>query len=416
MKILIAEQLVIEELNNQYAQEFRSAKPSDTPDPALNPLIDYLGEAYLVGLGEGTHGTKEFYEMKDQIFRNLVVDKGFKAIVFELPWGNAWIINEYVTKGIGTLDDVIDQGGYWTYDTQEVRDLAQWMHDYNQTVSDEEKIYFIGNDPQGSGFSEERNLIIDFLNKVQPDSVIRLFTNYNQLPRTDLSTYKNADPSVHEANIIGTQKVYDHFIQYKDAFIAASSELEYEIALMATHLIQHREYIYRIGDYGIPRDSLMAVYSEWWQQILADNAKVALWAHNYHVMNLQAFNTMGTFLKDRHQENYRTVGFSFSKGNFMAVENSNGSFFGPFSQNISDASCQTINQVLEQATPDQYYLLFEEMDGESSRYFSDFHPYYMIGAVFNSDELSTSYTHQRRLSQLFDVLIHFDETRAALLR
>ena len=415
----MSEQQVVDELNDNYAYAFAGAQPG-VKDPGLDPLIDYLGDSPLVGLGEATHGTAEFYKMKDQLFRRLVEEKDFKAIVFELPWGNAWVINEFVTKGVGTADEVIDQCGYWTYDTQEVRDLAQWIHDFNNSLPEEEQIYFVGCDPQGSSFSEERALISAYLSKVQPDSVIEIFKHYNDLPRGDLSDYVNAETSIKQQNIAGTQKVYDHFVRHRSAFIAASSELEYEIAWMATHVIQHREYIYRIGNSGVPRDSLMAIYVEWWQRILGNDVKVAIWAHNFHVMDAAVDNLdwMGTYLRRRNGDDYRNVAFSFSAGSFNAFKaNAMAGFAGPVQrQSIPSPVCQTANQLLDSVSGNQHYIIFSELQGESRSYFNAAQPFYQLGAGFNFNYLSFNYTQPRRLSRLWDVLIHFDKTRASDLQ
>ena len=133
-------------------------------------------------------------------------------------------------------------------------------------------------------------------------------------------------------------------------------------------------------------------------------------------MNLTGFDWMGTILRRRHQSDYRNVGFSFSTGNFIAVKQSNGSYLGPQEQSIPEASCRTSNQLLAQVDADQFYLLFHEMNGVSRQYFIDEQPFYQLGSVFNIDDLPQLYTHPRRLARLFDVLIHFDETKAAVLR
>ena len=410
---------IIDELNSGYAHPLADAHP-DTIDPGLDLLIDFLGDTPLVGLGEATHGTADFYQMKDKIFRALVQQKNFKSIIFELPWGNAWVINEFVTKGIGTANSTVNQGGYWTYDTKEVRELAQWIHDYNLSLPDEEKIYFVGCDPQGSNFDVERDMISSYLQTVQPDSVIELFKNYNHLPKSDLSNYKRESDSIKTLNIIGTKKVYEHFVRNRDLFIDASSELEYEIALMAAHVIQHREYIYRIGNSGVPRDSLMAIYSEWWQRILGDQAKVAIWAHNLHVMDAAVINAdwMGTYLRQRHGEDYKNVAFSFTTGTFNAFQaNINRSSVGPVTrQSIPEKVCQTTNQLLGEVDGEQHYIIFEELDGESRQYFLAAQPFYQLGAGFALSYLEQNYTAPRRLMRKYDVLIHFDKTRAAIIQ
>lgn len=406
------EEIIIDQLNNGFAYSFNSANP-DQEEDNLNPLIEFLGDSKLVGLGEATHGTAEFYKMKDKIFRQLVTQKGFKAIVFEIPWGNAMVVNDFVTKGIGTVDEVIDQTFYWTYDTQEVRDLALWMREYNSSQVAEDQIYFVGCDPQGGGFNEERTMIYNYINDIQADSVHIINENYNQLPSSDLSSYSDALEDIHEANSIGTQKVYDYFVSHKEELISLSSVLEYEIHLMAAHLIQNREKIYRINSFGEERDSLMAIYSEWWQRILEEDAKVAIWAHNFHVMDAASLSTnwMGTYLRQRNPEEYKNVAFSFGKGSFNAfVAGANGQFVSSVrTQNIPELECHTTNHLLSMLEGDQHYIIFEELENESKSYFETVHPFIQLGAGFNYNFLQ-NYTQQFSLSKLFDVVIHFDET------
>ena len=412
-------QLVLAELNATYAHPFEGAD-YDLEDPQLDNLLNYLATANFVGLGEATHGTADFYEMKHQLFKRLVEEHDFKAIIFEIPWGNCLKVNDFVVHGKGTADEAIDQTYYWTYDTKEVRTLAQWVHDYNLTQSEEEKVFFVGCDPQGGDFDIERELVADYLSKVQPDSAISLIENYNHLPQDNLSDYSNTSQEIKDRNIEGTRVVYEYLAANKEAFVAASSVLEYEIALMASHLIQHRELVYRTRDFGNLRDSLMAVYTEWWQRILGDHSKVAIWAHNFHVMDGSAINAnywMGTYLRSSQQDNYKNVAFSFSSGSFNAfLADAFGNFASPVQQQeLTLETCGNVNYLLQQVHGDRHYLIFEELDGASKIYFQSKQAFLQLGAGFNENHLG-NYTQQLPLARLFDVLIHFDHTTASILQ
>ncbi|MEM6771409.1 MAG: erythromycin esterase family protein, partial [Bacteroidota bacterium] len=326
---------VLTDLAMDLTHLFTSSAP-DAVDTGLDPLIEYLGNTPFVGLGEATHGTAEFYAMKDKIFRRLVEEKGFKAIIFEIPWGNALVVNDYVLNGIGELDAVVDQTYYWTYDTEEVRTLVEWMHNYNIGRPEGEKIHFVGNDPQGGNFSEEIQRVRQYLEAVTPDSS-SLLRNYDQLPLSNLSAYASESAERHQANRTGTQAVVNYFEENAAGFTELTGASAYEVAYMAAHLIQQREYIYRTSGNGVPRDSLMAVYSEWWQRIFGAESKVAIWAHNNHVMDATSTGAewMGTFLKRRWSEQYKNVGFSFGRGSFNAfLANRSGGFQGPVQRQI----------------------------------------------------------------------------------
>lgn len=413
------EQAVVEALDAGLAHSFQTADP-EIADPQLQPLIDYLADTKFVGLGEATHGTADFFQLKDKLFRLLVTQAGFKAVIFEIPWGNALKVNDFVTKGIGTADEAIDQTWYWVYDTEEVRALAQWIHDYNEDLADEEKIFFIGCDPQGPDFALERQHLREYLYHTDPDSERVVLDHYAQLPRGDLPAYSNTFAATHEANRIGCQAVYDYMLRHADRLIANSSELDYQIALMSAHVIQQREHMYRVDSYGELRDELMATYSEWWQRALGEDSKVAIWAHNRHVWDAGPLNSnwMGTFLTNRQgAENYRTVGFSFSRGSFNAFLADSNSGFAGFNRRhiIEEPLCGTVNHLLQEVAGEQHYLIFDEFSGPAFEYFRAAQRFTQNGAGFNIDYIE-NYTQAIPLLRVYDVLIHFDDTRASVLQ
>ncbi|MFC5959580.1 erythromycin esterase family protein [Streptomyces pratens] len=101
--------------------------------------LDALGlmveGADVVGLGEATHGSRDFFRMKHRLFRYLVEEKGFRAISLELPWSSGVRINDYVVNGEGGLEDIAReefQGSYRAWRNQDYLDLIEWMRDHNR--------------------------------------------------------------------------------------------------------------------------------------------------------------------------------------------------------------------------------------------------------------------------------------------
>src|SRR5258707_10128529 len=68
-----------------------------------DPLMDRIGNARFVLLGEASHGTHEFYHERAQITQRLIEEKGFTAVAVEADWPDAYRANRYVR---GTGDDV----------------------------------------------------------------------------------------------------------------------------------------------------------------------------------------------------------------------------------------------------------------------------------------------------------------------
>ncbi|MEO9485666.1 MAG: erythromycin esterase family protein [Ekhidna sp.] len=410
-----AEDVLISELDMKYAKPFGEIS-LEGEYPEIESLLDYLSNSQIVGLGEGTHGTAEFYDFKNYLFRKLVENLAFKAIVFEIPWGNALVIDDFVTKGIGTADQVVDQSYYWTYDTEEVRELVQWMRDYNLGLVESEKIHFVGCDPQGNSFKEETDIILDYLNTHMPSAVSDVTSYYSQLPQSDLFNY-STQTEFHQNNIAGVQMAHDLLVDHKEELLLSSTSYDYEVTLMAAHVVKERESIYRTSDFGERRDELMAEYSEWWHRILND--KVAIWAHNNHVLDGTPFNQgrMGTFLKGSLGDDYQIVGFSFGTGSFNAILADRD--FNPIGNlgrlSIKSPLCGSVNNLLNHVEGERHYLIFSEMEGEVANYFSDYQKFTQFGAFFNPAYIE-NYSHRLPLRSIMDVLIHYDSTNESILR
>ena len=188
---------------------------------------------------------------------------------------------------------------------------------------------------------------------------------------------------------------------------------------MAAHVIQHRELIYRTNDYGPKRDELMAYYTEWWQRILGQDSKVAIWAHNFHVADGSDFGGqfMGTFLRQRQADTYKNVGFSFGTGSAMAfLAGKNREFQSGVQRHlIPELQCHTVNQVLSSVEGDQLYLLIEELRNEVFSYFNTSQSFVQFGAGFNYNHID-NYIINVKLAKLFDVIVHFDEASASSLK
>src|SRR5688572_9412062 len=64
-------------------------------------VIDWIGDASIVLLGESSHGTQDFYAARARLSRWLIEEKGFAAIAVEGDWPDAYRVNRYVRGGAG---------------------------------------------------------------------------------------------------------------------------------------------------------------------------------------------------------------------------------------------------------------------------------------------------------------------------
>jgi len=112
----------------------------------LQPLKKIVGDARIVSLGEATHGTREFFQLKHRILEFLATEMGFTIFAIEANMPEAYRLNDFVLNGNGDPAKLLKGMYFWTWDTQEVLDMILWMRDFNK--SGKGRIEFTGFDMQ----------------------------------------------------------------------------------------------------------------------------------------------------------------------------------------------------------------------------------------------------------------------------
>ncbi len=109
-------------------------------------LDSELKEKTILGLGEASHGTHEFYIQKAYIIKHLITNNNYKLIGFELTQANIGPINDYLQNGNGNLKTLMQK--LMLYNTQEIFDLFQWIKEYNQSQTAAKKVVLFGFDSE----------------------------------------------------------------------------------------------------------------------------------------------------------------------------------------------------------------------------------------------------------------------------
>ena len=102
----------------------------------------------IVALGEATHGNREFQQLKRELFEVLAEKHNIHALVLEGDFGGCSIVNDYIQGGPGDDRELTKLLGYRLYRTDDMQELIRWMHDYNETAPDEQKVRLYGMDIQ----------------------------------------------------------------------------------------------------------------------------------------------------------------------------------------------------------------------------------------------------------------------------
>lgn len=120
-------------------------------DASLNKIVEAIGDATIVMIGEASHGTSEFYTIRAELSKKLIEQKGFQLIAVEGDWPSAQAVNRYV-KGYSvegeTAKDVLMTAFHrwptWMWANEEVATFTEWLKESNKNR--EEKIGFYGID------------------------------------------------------------------------------------------------------------------------------------------------------------------------------------------------------------------------------------------------------------------------------
>ncbi len=112
----------------------------------LAPLKRMVGNARIVSLGECTHGTREVFQMKHRLLEYLAAHCGFTLFSIEASMPEAYRLNDYVLEGKGDPAKLIAGMYFWTWNTEEVLTMVQWMRQFNE--SGKGRIEFTGFDMQ----------------------------------------------------------------------------------------------------------------------------------------------------------------------------------------------------------------------------------------------------------------------------
>src|SRR6059036_498120 len=114
-------------------------------------LLELIGDARFVLIGEASHGTHEFYAECAAITRRLIVEKSFAAVCIEGDWPDAYRVDCYL-KGAGddrSAEEALE--GFrrfptWMWRNDVVRDFVSWLHEHNQSMQERERVGFYGLD------------------------------------------------------------------------------------------------------------------------------------------------------------------------------------------------------------------------------------------------------------------------------
>jgi erythromycin esterase len=393
------------------ARWIRSAAiPLRTTDPQANDddlkaLGALVGDAHVVSLGEATHGTREFFQLKHRIIRYLVERKGFTVFGIEATFAGTMAVEDYVTGGDVTIEQALQGLQFWTWRTDEVRDLIEWMRKWNS--SHERKVHFLGIDMQDA--VGEIRYVRRYLQKIDPTLSPEQFVPLR--PLLDRQRYAASGETEKSAVIAAINALGDRV----DSVSGAARDRAWAFAHHAVETLHQTEKWAHspLEQYNI-RDRSMAENAKWFLDQEGAGAKMVLWAHNGHVAGesypAASGGSMGVHLRRLYGSDLLTLGFAFHRGTFRAMRADGG----PFDDNkVEPSPVASFDNALSAVGLPLFLLDLRPARGIAAEWLRSPLRSRAIGAVFDPKAPPTSYLATMQPALSFDAVIFVENGSAS---
>ena len=278
----------------------------------------------VIGFGEATHGNVEFQALKKDLFEAMMKNENVRVFVLEGDFGGAQQINQFIVNSVGTAQDAIKALDYGIYQTEQMVDFVQWMHDYNLTVKEEDKIYFYGNDMQR--YDDSKKGLLDYYGDVDAETAKQYTAQLEHVSNKTMRDLSNSQ-------LVELDKTIDAIIKdlqsNKAMYEKKSSKDEFAFAVQYAQIMKQRTQLFlNDGNYMNLRDEYIAENLQWIVdfETTKGHDKVLMSGHNGHIDKTSAtmagYKSMGQYLNEYYKDQYFAIGTDFVTNTFQAPNGS----------------------------------------------------------------------------------------------
>jgi erythromycin esterase-like protein len=395
-------------------------------------LLEFIGNARFVLIGEASHGTHEFYRERAQITKRLIREMGFDAVAVEADWPDAYRVNRYV-RGRGDDTEAIDAlEGFkrfptWMWRNADVLDFVGWLRNHNDSIrSGQPKVGFYGLDLYSLHTSMEA--VVAYLDKVDPEAARRARERYAcfDIYGEDAQSYGFAaglhlNHSCEKEVITQLVDLRRNAAEYalKDGRLADD---DYFFAEENARLVRDAEHYYRtmyrgeVSSWNL-RDQHMAETLESLVGFLGregPDPKVVVWAHNSHLGDARATQmgahgewNLGQLVRQRYGGNTALIGCTTYEGSVTAASN----WDAPVERKrVRPALAGSDEALFHETELDRFLICLR--GPRRVRGLGQPRLQRAIGVIYRPETERASHYFHSSLSVQFDAVLHFDRTRA----
>lgn len=350
----------------------------------LDPVLERMGSARLVLIGEASHGTSEFYRWRAALTRRLITEKQFSFIGVEGDWPDCHTVHCSVVGAPDAPDDprealaAFSRWPTWMWANEEVVDFAWWLRGHNEGLPSQRRVGFHGLDVYS--LWESLRAVLGYLAEHDPDHLptareaLRCFEPYGEDPQAYalasrivpescegdvvalLAQLRDADASA----LTGAGALDEHFIAAQNAEVAAGAERYY------------RAMVRGGAESWNVRDCHMADTMDRLLRRYGTAAKVVVWEHNTHIGDARATDmaaagmvNAGQLARERHaSDGVSLIGMGSHRGSVIASDR----WGGPVRRMpVPQARSGSLEALLHEATGGQDALLVFPTDPAQGR-------------------------------------------------
>ncbi|MET9297324.1 erythromycin esterase family protein [Streptomyces sp. NPDC003077] len=403
------------------------ALPLTGPE-SLDPLMERIGDAPYVAVGEASHGTAEFYRWRADLTRRLIEEKGFSFVAVEGDWPDCQALHCSVTAAPdapGDPKETLDEFARWPrwmWANTDVLRFARWLREHNGTLPADRRVGFYGLDVYS--LWDSLHAVLDHLREHAPDQVPDALAAYHCFEpyAPDPQTYALATRLVSEGCEPEVVSLLSG-LRRRAGERPSDGRLAEFAAWQNAEVLAGAERYYRAMVRGGPeswniRDHHMADTLDRLITHHGPGAKAVLWEHNTHVGDARATDmadagmvNVGQLLRERYtRDEVVLVGFGSYEGTVIAAR---GWGETPEAMTVPPARTGSVEHLLHRALPDGSALfVWPPGEGRNTSWRRRTLDHRAIGVVYRPDAERWGNYVPTVLGERYDAFLYLDRTRA----
>jgi erythromycin esterase-like protein len=409
----------------------QAARWFETEPDGFGPLMDAIGDARIVLIGEASHGTHEFYRTRAELTKALILRKGFNVVAVEADWPDAYRANRWVRHASDDPDAETALRDFtrfprWMWRNRDVVAFLEWLRGHNADRAEDARVGFYGLDLYSLHRSIEA--VLEYLRRVDPAAAERARYRYGCFEHFGENTQAygyaatiGVSRSCEDDVVAQLVELRRRAAEYasRDGRVAAD---EYFVAEQNARLVRNAEEYYRamfrgnVESWNVRDTHMMETLETLVGHIrrMSGDARAVVWAHNSHLGDARATEmgsrgelNLGQLVRQRYGAQARLIGFTTHAGTVTAASNWDEpatrkrvrpSLEGSYERLFHDVGIKQFQLLLgDPATRDA--LLAPRLERA-------------IGVIYLPESERGSHYFRARLPEQFDAVLHIDHTHA----